>query len=120
MKLKKALVLYFKFTFPGAVVASLALSVGVTAEAVASKLMSLPIVKKIKMIRSIEGKEDLTYKGIIEFYYPLALTSILSLGVHPLVTFMLGQSRMAIESLAVLPVINALVFIFQKYRAFVS
>ena len=109
-----ALVLYFKFTFPGAVVASLALSVGVTAEAVASKLMSLPIVKKTKMIGSIEGKEDLTYKGIIEFYYPLALTSILSLGVHPLVTFMLGQSRMAIESLAVLPVINALVFIFRS------
>ncbi len=109
-----ALVLYLKFTFPGAVVASLALSVGVTTEALASKLMSLPIVKKIKLIESVENEEELTYKGIIEFYYPLALTSILSLGVHPLVTFMLGQSRMAIESLAVLPVINALVFIFRS------
>lgn len=109
-----ALVLYFKFAFPGAVVASLALSMGVSAEALASKLMSLTIVKKIKTIKAIEGKEELTYKGIIEFYYPLALTSMLSLGVYPIVTFMLGQSRMAIESLAVLPVVNALVFIFRS------
>ncbi|NOX64782.1 MAG: hypothetical protein GXO85_03030, partial [Chlorobi bacterium] len=56
-----ALVLYFKFAFPGAVVASLALSMGVSAEALASKLMSLTIVKKIKTIKAIEGKEELTY-----------------------------------------------------------
>ena len=109
-----ALILYFKFAFPGAVVASLALSMGVSAEALASKLMSLTIVKKIKTIKAIESKEELTYKGIMEFYYPLALTSMLSLGVYPIVTFMLGQSRMAIESLAVLPVVNALVFIFRS------
>jgi hypothetical protein len=36
------------------------------------------------------------------------------LGVHPMVTFFMGQSRMPIESLAVLPVINSLVFLFRS------
>ena len=109
-----ALILYFKFTFPGAVVASLSLSVGVTIEAVASKFMSLHVVEKIRSIKNAKDSKELSYKEIIDFYYPLALTSMLSLGVHPLVTFLLGQSRMAIESLAVLPVINALVFVFRS------
>jgi hypothetical protein len=56
----------------------------------------------------------LTYRYITKFYYPLALTSLLGLGVHPMVTFFMGQSRMPIESLAVLPVINSLVFLFRS------
>ena len=106
-----ALVLYYEFTFPGAVVASLSLSVGVTVEAIVSRVMS---GKTIRKIRSKNSENGLSYKEILEFYYPLALTSMLSLGVHPLVTFLLGQSRMSIESLAVLPVINALVFVFRS------
>jgi len=106
-----ALVFYYEFTFPGAVVASLSLSVGVIVEAIASRVMS---GKTIKKIRSKNSENGLSYKEIIEFYYPLALTSMLSLGIHPLVTFLLGQSRMSIESLAVLPVINALVFVFRS------
>ena len=109
-----ALILYLKFTFSGAVVASLSLSVGVTVEAIASKFMSLKIIEKIKSTKNTKDDKGLSYKEIISFYYPLALTSMLSLGVHPLVTFLLGQSRMAIESLAVLPVINALVFVFRS------
>ena len=56
----------------------------------------------------------LDLRSITKFYYPLALTSILSLGVHPFVTFFLGRSHMAVESLAVLPVVDSLVFIFRS------
>jgi O-antigen/teichoic acid export membrane protein len=59
-------------------------------------------------------EKPISYRYISRFYYPLALTSILSLGVYPLVTFFLGHSRMSIESLAALPVINSLVFIFRS------
>ena len=59
-----------------------------------------------------EGSEAMTYGFIWKFYYPLALTSVLILGVNPVVTFFVGQSRLAIESLAVLPVVNSLVFLF--------
>ncbi|MCW8849777.1 MAG: hypothetical protein OQJ81_07345, partial [Melioribacteraceae bacterium] len=107
-----ALFLYLNFEFDGVVVGAAALSAGVTFEAIASRLMSLDILKSIKE-KELTGTK-ISYKEIMTFYYPLALTSMLGLGVHPFVTFFIGQSRMAIESLAVLPVINSLVFIFRS------
>jgi len=110
-----AIFCYIFFSFPGSVVGSLALSLGVTSEAIAIKFMAQKSVDNLKKDRSIHLEEKpLSYKYISRFYYPLALTSILSLGVSPLVTFFLGHSRMPIESLAVLPVINSLVFIFRS------
>ena len=108
-----ALGFYLFTNVPGVVVGAAALSVAVIVEAIASKFMSLKIVRKIKLEETEEGKA-LTYSDIYKFYYPLALTSILTLGVHPMVTFFIGQSRFPLESLAVLPVINSLVFIFRS------
>ena len=110
-----ALVCYFFFRMNGAAVGGLALSVGVTAEAVASRLMVQSSIKKLLEHKSkAEDKDRLTYRKIIQFYFPLALTPILNLGVLPVVNFFMGQSRMAIESLAVLPVVHSLVFIFRS------
>ncbi|PID61826.1 MAG: hypothetical protein CR986_02445 [Ignavibacteriae bacterium] len=106
-----ALSLYLFAKLPGAIVGASALSVGVSVEGLASRFMCNSVLAKIK---SEESKSNLTYKEIINFYYPLALTSLISLGVHPLITFFIGQSRMSLESLAVLPVINSLVFIFRS------
>ena len=111
--LSTTLMLFFFVKLDGAVIASIALSVGVFTEAVISRLFAIKILKKIKNEKPIKQDGELTYKEIFTFYYPLALTSILSLGIHPIVTFFIGQSRMSIESLAVLPVINSLVFIFR-------
>jgi len=111
--LTSTFVLYFSIKLSGAIVATIALSIGVISEAIASKLFSKKILIKIEQAKNTEIKNNLTYKEIIKFYYPLALTSIISLGIHPIVTFLIGQSRMSVESLAVLPVINGLVFIFR-------
>jgi len=100
----------------GAYTAALALVMGVVFEAGASRLMARNPVKSI-MAESITGNSNqtaLSYKTIIHFYIPLALTSVISLGVHPIATFFVARSRLAIESLAVLPVVNALVFIFRS------
>lgn len=105
-----ALLLYLYTDVAGVIVGALSLSIAVTAEAAASKLMSLKIINSLKE----EEKENINYKEIFNFYYPLALTSFITLAVHPLVTFFIGQSRMAIESLAVLPVLNSFVFIFRS------
>ncbi len=107
-----ALVLYLYGNLPGVAVGAAALSAGVVSEAAASRLMSWRTVKELMKIES--GERDISYRSITNFYYPLALTSILALGVHPLVTFFVGRSHFAIESLAVLPVINSLVFIFRS------
>lgn len=110
-----ALTLYLFFEMDGAMVGASALSVGVIGEAVASKMMARTSEKRLLLKEQKDPEEKpLSYKSITIFYYPLALTSILALGIHPMVTFFMGQSRMAIESLAVLPMINSLVFIFRS------
>jgi hypothetical protein len=57
----------------------------------------------------------LSFASITRFYYPLALTSMLGLAVHPVVTFFMGRARDPVESLAVLPVVNALSFVFRSF-----
>jgi O-antigen/teichoic acid export membrane protein len=106
-----AFILYINGNVDGVVVGAAALSAGVTIEAIASRLMSIRIVRNIR--QKTDDTKQISYMAITKFYYPLAMTSILALGVHPLVTFFVGQSRFAIESLAVLPVITSLVFIFR-------
>ncbi len=97
----------------GALVGALALSSGVVAEAIATRIMVSDCIRKVKDIPVAAEDTTLTYKWIFTFYYPLALTSLIGLGVHPMVTFFVGQSPAPLESLAVLPVINALAFIFR-------
>ena len=107
-------ILFFTYLdVPGVVVGASALSIAVVAEAIASRLMTAGVIKKIGQIPVTD--EKLTYKEIFTFYFPLALTSLLSMGVQPLVTFFVGKSRMALESLAVLPVITSFVFIFRAF-----
>jgi hypothetical protein len=105
------LVLYKMTDVPGALVGAAALTMGVSLEAIASRIMTLSVVREIKRI---DEDELLSYRRIIDFYTPLALTSMISLAVHPLVAFFMGHSRFALESLAVLPVVNSLSFIFRS------
>lgn len=109
-----ALALYFLTDLPGAWVGAAALTMGVTMEGLASRMMAYRAVKDLLANPAVSAEPPLTYRRIIHFYYPLALSTILALGAHPMVTFFLGHSRMAIESLAVMPVINSLSFIFRS------
>jgi hypothetical protein len=110
-----ALVLYGRFSLPGAYVGAAALSVGVCAEALAARLMARGRVGDLLRTPAADTREGelLDYRRIVKFYYPLALTSVLALAVHPMVTFFMGQGRFPVESLAVLPVVNSLSFIFR-------
>jgi hypothetical protein len=101
----------------GASVGACILTGAVLLETVSSRIMAGPIIRKLLKEAdpsSTNKKEHLSYGAIFTFYLPLALTSLLGLGVQPAVTFFVGKSRMAIESLAVLPVIHGLVFIFMS------
>ncbi len=53
------------------------------------------------------------YGEIARFYFPLALTSLIGLTVHPMLTFFMGRAVLPIESLAVFPVVHALSFLFR-------
>jgi len=97
----------------GAYVGAGAMAMAVFSEALASRFMASGALK-ILMQREDTENRDLRLRTIAKFYFPLALTSMLSLGVQPFVTFFLGRSNMAVESLAVLPVVSSLVFIFRS------
>lgn len=97
----------------GAYVGAAAMSLAVFTEAIATRIMASGALKRLLEKEDTENG-NLGLRKISKFYYPLALTSLLSLGVHPFVTFFLGRSYMAVESLAVLPVVGSLVFIFRS------
>ncbi|MFZ2287041.1 MAG: MATE family efflux transporter [Bacteroidales bacterium] len=97
----------------GAYVGAAAMSMAVFTEAIATRLMASGTLKTLAETDDTENR-TMGLRSISRFYYPLALTSLLSLGVHPFITFFLGRSAMAVESLAVLPVVSSLVFIFRS------
>ncbi len=109
-----ALGLYWFSPLPGASVGAAALSAGVIMEALASRLMAAALVRRLLAVKPAPGVKLLTSSELAAFYFPLALTSLLGLAVHPMMSFFLGKGRLPIESLAVLPVVNSLIFIFRS------
>lgn len=107
-----ALMLYVTIAPPGAWVGAAALAAGVSAEAVASRIMARATVRELLGSDSEAGRA-LSYGKIARFYYPLALTSLIGLAVQPMVTFFMGRAPAPLESLAVFPVVVALSFIFR-------
>ncbi len=105
----------FSLKVSGAYIGGAALSAGVIAESIFSRFAVNGTIKSIiGRSEEISKKKKLNFRSISKFYFPLALTTILALGVHPMVTFFMGKSRFPIESLAALPVINSLIFIFRS------
>ena len=104
--------LFLEAEVSGACVAAVALSSGVLVEAVAIRWMAHSTIAGLG--QEEPSLEPLSYPAIATFYYPLALTSFLVLGVQPLITFFVGHSREAVDSLAVLPVVHSLVFVFRS------
>jgi hypothetical protein len=100
---------------PGASVGAGALGAGVVAEGVASWFMARPTVRCLRRQADEECAfgHALTAAGVARFYAPLALTSFLSFFINPLTTFFLARGRMPLESLAVLPVVVGLAFVFR-------
>jgi len=104
----------FSMRVPGAIAGSSALAAGVVMECLATWWMARKAISTIQSLAPKENQVPLSLSSISKFYYPLALTSFLSLGVQPITTFFISKGRYPLESLAVLPVINGLVFIFRS------
>ncbi len=98
----------------GAWVGAAALTMGVSCEAVVSRLMASGALRTLLETPGEATAAASSYAALSRFYYPLALTTLLSLGIHPVVTFFMGNSRASLESLAVWPVVFALVFVFRS------
>jgi progressive ankylosis protein len=97
----------------GAWLGAAALSAGVCVEAVATRLLARDALAALRRLPAEAPSEAPSYGKILDFYTPLALTAWLTMAVQPLVTFFMGQALYSLESLAVLPVIGSLGFIFR-------
>ncbi len=97
---------------PGAVVGAAALSVAVTLEAVVTRIMARDCIESV--LEKPPSGEPLTLPRFLRFYLPLLVSSVIALGIHPLINLFLSHSRLALESLATYPVVSALSFVFRS------
>jgi len=106
-----ALLLFKYADIEGAILGGLALSSGVIVEMLATRLLSSAAIKSF--LRREDPGPVRSFRQLSSYYLPLALTPFITLGVHPVVTIFLGKGKMPLESLAVMPVIGALTFVFR-------
>jgi len=98
---------------PGIVVGTSAVIAGVFFEAIYSGLAVRPIVKgPLKLAPIVHPSLDL--KSFLNFYIPLAMTSLLLLLANPIGSAALSRMPFALDSLAVWPVISGLIFMFRS------
>jgi progressive ankylosis protein len=107
-----AVVLTSLHIWPGAIIGTAALCCGVIAEAAASRFMASSCLRRLALAPA--SGPPLRLDEIVRFYVPLAATSLLALGIQPLVSLFVSRGRLAVESLAVLPVVNGLAFLFRS------
>jgi len=105
----------FFLTFPvldgvvaGAAVGFFGLSVG----CIMTYLFARPVVRDLPAREEAQCTPGSA--GLVRFYVPLALTSVMMVGVRPLITLGLARSEYPLESLALWPVLTAFVFLFQS------
>jgi hypothetical protein len=98
---------------PGTAVAASAVAVSVIAEAIYTGLQVRPVIRD-EISKAPPVDDELTIKGFLDFYIPLALTSFLTLLILPLGSAAMSRMPSALESLAVWPVLSGLVFMLRS------
>lgn len=98
---------------PGIVVATGAVATGVTSEAIYSGIRVQPILNADLKPASVI-QPPLTYRAFAAFYIPLVLTSLLTLLIQPMGSAAMGRMPLALESLAVWPVVSGFIFMLRS------
>ena len=96
----------------GATVAAASIILGVVSGAVASYLFARPVVKG--KLPETSDEELMSYGSFLRFYLPLAATSVMVLASRPIITVGIARAPMAMESLAIWPVLNAFNFLLHS------
>ena len=100
-------------TIPGIVVATSAIAAGVISEAVYVGIKVQPVIRdQLKPLPKITP--ELSRKAFLNYYFPLALTSLIYLLSQPLASSALSRMPRAIDSLAVWPVLSGMLFMFRS------
>ena len=97
----------------GAAAASLSLTLGVMGGALFAGLFARKTVAAMKRTETVY--KTVTYKKLIIFYIPLALTSFITMANRPILTAGISRALDPLESLAIWPVIISFMFLFQGF-----
>jgi len=97
----------------GIIVATSAVAVGVTAEAIYIGFRVQPVLREDLRPAPVL-QPHLTYRAFAAFYLPLVLTSLLTLLIQPMGSAALSRMPRALESLAVWPVISGFIFMLRS------
>jgi progressive ankylosis protein len=104
---------YYRWHVSGAMLAAIAIAVGATVAAVVAgflnRLVAVPIMHDAR-----EDEEVLGWHSLLSFYVPLSLTTVVFLLARPVMTFGIARAALPERSLAVWPVLNAYLFIFNS------
>jgi hypothetical protein len=104
---------YLIGALPGIVVATAAVAAGVISEAAYAGLRVQSVLRDQVRLVAPAG-QPLTLRSFLEFYVPLALTSLISFLAQPIGSAALARMPLALPSLAVWPVIMGLVFMLRS------
>lgn len=95
----------------GITVGALALSIGVTLEALYAHWVSADLVAEKFAAEIKTTQPDLGYKELVNFHWPLATSNLLFLFTQPIIAAALARGSQPILNLAAWPVLNGLLFI---------
>jgi hypothetical protein len=104
---------YLLNSIPGVVVGASAVAAGVMSEAVYAGIAVRPVLHGVLRLTP-PVKEPLTLGSFLHFYIPLAMTSLLFLLAQPIGAAAASRLPLALQSLAVWPVVSGLVFLFRS------
>jgi hypothetical protein len=100
-------------TFSGTAVAGAAVALGVTSEAIYTGIRVRPVLRdQLRPQPPVEPPISLRF--FLDFYTPLALTSLLTLVIQPMGSAALSRMPHALASLAAWPVVSGLVFMLRS------
>jgi hypothetical protein len=100
-------------TIPGVVVGTSGIAAGVISEAIYAGLRARPVLRG-ELAQAPPVSPALTWQTFFAFYIPLALTAFINMLAQPVAPAAISRMPFALESLAALPVVSGLVFMFRS------
>jgi hypothetical protein len=104
---------YWVHTIPGTVVEAAALMTGIWGEAIYTGIRVRPVLRFV--VKLAPAVEPLSWRTFFAFYIPLVATSLLNMIWSPFSSAAISRMPRPIDSLAVLPVVNALISLFRSF-----
>jgi hypothetical protein len=94
----------------GAQIGALALAISVLAETTYTHIISRPDVRRLLATARQAGLPQLSYRQVLRFHIPLAITSLVSMLIYPAVERGVANTPDAVQSLAAWPVLLSIMF----------